>query len=272
MIIDDVKRSVEIIRSHKKDFTPEFAAILGSGLSDVINDLDDKVTISYEDLSGFPVPKVTGHAGEFIAGNLNGKDVIFLKGRMHFYEGDASKYLKVMIRTLKSIGVKTLLLTNAAGSLNKEAVPGSLVEITDHINLLGINPLSGDNDNDWGVRFPSMDDAWNYDLRMKLRDCAKSENINLFNGVYAAMLGPNFETPAEINMLRIMGCDLVGMSTVPECIIARHCGINVIGVSVVTNLAAGMNDEPLSHEQTLRDAKKGAVNLEKLIKSFILRI
>ncbi len=267
--MSNIEKSVDIIKTKIKDCKPEFAAILGSGLSGVADYLDNKQVISYDNLSGFPVPKVKGHAGEMIIGSLEGKDVIFLKGRVHLYEGDVISYLKTMIRTIKAIGVKNLLITNAAGSLQENVTAGSLVAISDHINLTGTNPLVGDNDDEWGDRFPSMDNIWDKDLRQKLKESAKKEGIELHEGVYAGVLGPSFETHAEVRMIKNLGADLVGMSTVAESIIARHCGLNIAGISVVTNLGAGMQKEALSHEQTLRDSKLGYDNIQKLIKAFV---
>lgn len=267
-----IEQSRDIIQSKLNGLLPKLAVTLGSGLGDLTQALDNAVVIQYSDLPGFPIPTVQGHGGEMHIGTLNGCDVIFLKGRVHLYEGyDRAENLKIMIRTLKAIGVETLFLTNAAGSLNTDNGPGSLVMITDHINMSGTNPLVGLNEDDWGPRFPSLDLCWNPELRTMLTHAANDIDFNLKNGVYMHWLGPCFETHAEIRMMRTLGADLVGMSTVPENIVARHCGMECVGVSSVTNLAAGLSDEILSHDGTLHWATKNAENLSELIKAFAKR-
>lgn len=252
------------------DLNPKLALTLGSGLGAVADLLEETASLSYEDLPGFPKPGVAGHAGELKIGHVAGVPAIFLKGRQHYYEGHGFDALKVMIRALKAAGVETLFLTNAAGSLRAEYPPGALVAISDHINLTGTNPLIGPNDDEWGPRFVSMDNAWDNDLRARLLEAGKAAGVTpLGSGVYCQFAGPTFETPAEIGMARAIGADTVGMSTVVENIIARHCGLDVMGVSAITNLAAGMNDEPLSHDQTLRGAKLAEQNMAKLVEAFL---
>lgn len=269
---NQIDQSKDIIQSKLNGKSPRLAVTLGSGLGDLTKSLENATIIQYSDLPGFPIPTVQGHGGEMHIGEINGADVIFLKGRVHLYEGyDRAENLKIMIRTLKAIGVETLFLTNAAGSLNVDNGPGSLVMITDHINMTGTNPLVGLNDDQWGPRFPSLDLCWNPQLRSMLSKSAVDINFDLKQGVYMGWLGPCFETHAEIKMMKTMGADLVGMSTVAENIVARHCGIECVGVSSVTNLAAGLSDEILSHDGTLHWAEKNAENLSKLIKSFIKR-
>lgn len=268
----NIEQSKKIILDRWSGETPKLAVTLGSGLGDLVNSLENATVINYKELPGFPVPSVQGHGGEMHIGTLHDMPVIFLKGRVHLYEGyDRAENLKVMVRTLKAIGVETLFLTNAAGSFNPEIGPGSLVMISDHINFTGTSPLVGLNDDEWGPRFPSMDNCWNNDLQTMLQSAALDITYNLKKGVYLGCLGPAFETHAEIKMMRMLGADLVGMSTVSENIVARHCGMECVGISSVTNLAAGMSDEVLSHDGTLYWAEKNAENLASLIKAFVKR-
>lgn len=227
------------------------------------------VKISYKDLPGFPIPTIIGHSGELIAGKLNGVDVIALKGRKHFYETNDPYPLKTMIRAMKAVGVETLFISNAAGSLKKEFGVSQLMLITDHINYMAVNPLIGANDDDFGPRFPPMTDAWDPELRKKLKDAAKKTGVKLHEGVYIAFRGPTFETPAEIRMAITLGAQAVGMSSVPDCIIARHCGLKVVGCSLLTNMGAGLSDEKLSHAHTLEMAARGAADFEKLVTEFV---
>lgn len=265
-----IKDAAAFIQSELPGFSPKIAVILGSGLGAVADLLDEKARIPYTDLPGFPRPTVAGHEGLMRLGTVGSTDVIFMKGRVHLYEGTGVEPLKVMIRTLKTLGIENLVLTNAAGSLQRDYPAGSLMAITDHINLSGTNPLLGLNDDEWGPRFQPMEDAWNPELREKLFAAASATNIRLGQGVYAHFLGPTFETPAEIRMAKTIGADLVGMSTVPENIIANHCGLKVVGCSAVTNLGAGMDqDEKLSHDHTLVGAAKAEKDMAKLLGRFI---
>ena len=243
---------------------------MGSGLGAVADLLEDAQEIPYSDLPGFPRTAVVGHEGSLRIGTASGTPVIFLKGRKHFYEGpaEATQALRTMIRTLKQAGIETLILTNAAGSLRKEYPPGSLVLISDHINFTGLNPLAGPNDEAWGPRFLPQDEAWNKSLRAKFLAAGQQAGVApLGEGVYMQFLGPTFETPAEVRMAKIMGADLVGMSTVVENIVARHCGLDCVGISAVTNLGAGMSDQQLSHAQTLQGAKLAEGNMAALVKA-----
>ncbi len=251
-------------------WSPRVGIILGSGLGDFAEKLDGAVTIPYADLPGFPEPTVHGHVGTLVAGTVAGVPVACLRGRRHAYEGgDTGEYIRVMIRTLKLVGVKILLLTNAAGSLMPDVPPGSIVAVSDHINMLGFNPLTGPNDDRFGPRFPSVKDAYDPALRRRLHDIAAAENLPLAEGVYLGYGGPSFESPAEIRAFRIMGADLVGMSTVPEVIVARHCGLRVACLSVVTNMAEGMVETAASHDETIAVATQAAGALERLITRFI---
>jgi xanthosine phosphorylase len=265
----NVNASRDIIRGKIGTLQPKMAIILGSGLGGLPAKMTDTVTIAYKDLPGFPELTVEGHTGEIVAGKLNGVEILAFRGRKHFYETDDAYPLKTMIRTVKALGIDILFLSNAAGSLRDSMLPGSLMMITDHINYMGLNPLVGPNDNEYGPRFPAMGDAWDTLLRLKLSETAQQEHIPLHEGVYVAFRGPNFETPAEIRMAQTMGGDAVGMSSVPDCIIARHCGLRVVGVSCMTNMGAGLSDEELSHHHTMENAKVGAVNFEKLVAAFV---
>jgi xanthosine phosphorylase len=249
--------------------SPRLGLMLGSGLGELAERLDDRVEIPYGDLPGFHVGGLAGHAGALVLGRLAGQDVAIFSGRWHVYEGIDASAITTPVRTVKALGAEILLLTNAAGSLRPEAGPGSLVCISDHINLLGFNPLTGPNDEAAGPRFPSLRDAYDPELRARLHATADALGTELHDGVYLAVAGPSFETPAEIRAFRTLGADLVGMSTVPEVIAARHAGLRVAAISAVTNLAEGMGGEELSHDQTLRVAKQGAARLGPLIERFV---
>jgi xanthosine phosphorylase len=247
---------------------PRLGIILGSGLGAVAEALDDPLTIPYTELPDFPAPSVHGHAGTLALGTLSGVSVAVLQGRKHVYEGGDPGAMRGPVRALKAAGAEALFVTNAAGSLNADVGPGSLMAISDHINMLGVNPLTGPNDDAVGPRFPSLQDAYDPQLRRLLHDAADSLGVALADGVYLATAGPSFETPAEIRAFRTLGADAVGMSTVPEVILARHAGLRVVAVSAITNLAEGMGGEPLSHEQTLRYANLAAGDLTRLIIEF----
>jgi xanthosine phosphorylase len=242
--------------------------VLGSGLGAVVDALTDATHTPYAKLPGFPQPSVAGHGGTLSTGNLGGLPVAIFQGRKHVYETGDARGMTEPIRALKRWGAETLLVTNAAGSLDPAVGPGRLMAITDHINLLGVNPLTGPNDDGIGPRFPSLRDAYDPDLRYRLHTAAGALRIDLADGVYLATAGPTFETPAEIRAFRTLGADAVGMSTVPEVILARHAGLKVAAVSAITNLAEGMGGEELSHEQTLRNAEVAARDLIRLVDRF----
>ncbi len=265
----NVAASADLIRKKIGALKPKIAIILGSGLGGLGDRVEQAVKIPYADLPGYPVLGVQGHAGELIAGKLNGVDVIALKGRKHFYETHDPYPLKTVIRSMKAVGVDTLFISNAAGSLRAPIKVGELMMITDHINFMGFSPLVGDNDDDFGPRFPPMSDAYDVELQEKLKSAAKKSGAPLHQGVYMAFRGPTFETPAEIRMAATMGADAVGMSSVPDCIIARHAGMRVVGCSCITNMGAGLSDEKLSHAHTLENAARGAKHFEELVASFV---
>lgn len=256
--LDDVRRSAEKIRASFGELKPRVAIVLGSGLGGLVDRLADAVTIPYRDLPGFPELTVAGHVGKLLIGRLDGVPVVLLAGRKHFYETSDPYPLRTMIRSLHRAGLETLFLSNAAGSLRAHIRVSELMLITDHINFLGLNPLVGPNDEEFGPRFVPMSGAWDPELSARIRVLARASGITLHEGVYVAFRGPSFETPAEIRMAQGWGADAVGMSSVPECLIARHCGMRVVGVSCITNMGAGLSDEVLSHEHTIANASRGA--------------
>jgi purine-nucleoside phosphorylase len=245
---------------------PKTAIILGSSLGGVGDAVEDPLIIPYTELPGFPVPKISGHAGRLIAGKLGGKDVAVLQGRAHPYESGNPGVMRPVIEQLKDAGIETLILTNAAGSLKKSMRPGSLMLITDHINFAGMNPLIGQHGDE---NFVPMTDAYDPLLRKKLLAAAKAERITLKQGVYVWYSGPSFETPAEIRMFQKLGGAAVGMSTVPETILARRYGLKVAGLSVITNLAAGIEGASPSHEGTKREGAKALGNMTRLLARFL---
>lgn len=251
--------AAEILRARAGAEPVEVALILGSGLGGLA-DAVDGVAVPYAELPGFPRATVSGHAGRMVIGRLEGRRVAVLAGRAHYYEGGGAAVMRPCLETLRALGTGTLVLTNAAGSTREDLPPGSLVAIADHINLAGANPLIGIEDDS---RFVDMVDAYDPALRARLR------SLGLPEGVYAWFSGPSFETPAEIRMARLLGADLVGMSTVPECILARWLGIPVAAVSLVTNLAAGMSGTGLSHAETKREAAAAAARFEAVIRDFL---
>jgi purine-nucleoside phosphorylase len=260
------------ILERRPGFQPKIGIVLGSGLATIAEKITDSVPIPYYELPGFPMSSVPGHPGQMILGYLNKIPIVCCQGRVHPYEGMQGKDFKIFIRTLKSLGCHTLIMTNAVGSLHKNVKLGQLVLISDHINFHPMNPLAGPNDEEFGPRFFAMDEAYDKDIRHIIQQTAKKLSIPLTEGIYISILGPNFETPAEIRAFRLLGADVVGMSTVPEVIVARHCGLKVAVISVVTNLAAGLSDEPITHEGTVHFAAKASDNLGRLLESAIIQI
>jgi xanthosine phosphorylase len=255
----------------RASFEPRVGVVLGSGLGAVAEAVLEPVHIGYEELPGFPRPSVEGHGGTVVAGRIGDVPVAVLQGRAHLYEGVDHELVRTPVRALRAAGAEVLLLTNAAGSLRPELGPGRLMLISDHINMSGVNVLTGPNADELGDRFTSLRDAYDPQLRDAMRAAAGELGIELAEGVYLAVSGPTFETPAEIRAFRALGADAVGMSTVHETIVARHCGLRVAAVSAITNFAEGMSDEPVSHEQTLRDAARAAADLAPLITRFVER-
>jgi purine-nucleoside phosphorylase len=235
---------------------PELGLILGSGLGVLAELIEDAVVIPYAEIPHFPVSTVFGHAGELVVGRVKGKKVVLMKGRFHMYEGYSAEEVSFPVRVMKALGIQTLIVTNAAGGVNTNFEVGDLMLINDHINMTGRNPLIGHNEESLGARFPDMSEAYSRKLRKLAHEVAKEQGITLRDGVYIGLQGPTFETPAEIRMTRILGADTVGMSTVSEVIVARHSGVEVLGFSCVTNMAAGILDQPLSHEEVMETGER----------------
>ena len=264
-------RDAARLLTERAGFEPRVGVVLGSGLGSVAESVTGPVEIGYEELPGFPRPTVEGHGGRVVLGRIGDVPVAVLQGRAHLYEGVDHDLVRTPVRALRAAGAEVLVLTNAAGSLRPELGPGRLMLITDHINMSGLNVLTGPNASELGDRFTSLRDAYDPALRDGLRAAAGDLGIELVEGVYLAVSGPSFETPAEIRAFCTMGADAVGMSTVHETIVARHCGLRVAAVSAITNFAEGMSDEPVSHDQTLRDAARAAEDLAPLISRFVER-
>lgn len=264
-----IEEIASFIQNKIENYHPDTAIILGSGLGSVADSIKDKIVIPYAEIPNFPQSTVPGHKGMLIVGKIEKHTVICLQGRFHFYEGHDPKVINMVIEILKVLGIKQLIITNAAGSLRSDFAPGSIMMISDHINFSSRNPLVGPNDELFGPRFPSMLNAYSPELRNKMRHIAALLNITLYEGIYAMVLGPNFETPAEIRAFKILGGDAVGMSTVPEVICAARCKIEVLGLSVITNYGSGMTAQALSHEETLEQSQKACSNLTRLILEFL---
>lgn len=240
--------------------------ILGSGLGAFADTLEHKVSVNYADIDGFPVSEVDGHKNRFVIGDADQKTYLVMQGRFHYYEGYPPQMLGIGVRIMADLGIHSVVLTNAAGAINTSFQAGQLMLITDHINLSGMNPLVGKNDDRYGTRFPDMTDVYDQDVIDRVLAKAAASGLALQRGVYCMLSGPSFETPAEIRMLRTLGVDGVGMSTVPEAIVARHAGLRVTGMSLLTNMAAGMEAAPLSHEEVNRIADLASANATKALR------
>jgi len=268
---DILKEDLEVIHKKELGFKPKIGFIAGSGIGHLADELEDRIVIPYTDLPHFPQSTVKGHEGSMVLGTLEETPIVFLKGRVHMYEGLDSEKIKVLIRTIHLMGCDKLIITNAAGSTRKDIDAGEIVLITDHINFIGDNPLVGPNDEEFGSRFVSMENAYDKTLREELLLTAKECDIPLHTGVYLAIKGPCFETAAEVEAFKRLGADLLGMSTIPEVIVADHCGMRVAAISAVVNLGTGISEKEISHENTLRFAKICADKIIKLIKEFLKR-
>ncbi|MBP1857902.1 purine-nucleoside phosphorylase [Rhizobium herbae] len=258
--------AAEMLKIRLAGLSPRYGIVLGSGLGSLVEAVVDPVRISYGDIPGFPVSAVSGHAGELVAGTIGGVPVIVLSGRVHFYERGDANAMRGPIEALKALGVETLILTNSAGSLREDLPPGSVMQITDHINFSGVSPLIGIDSDD---RFVGLTSAYDAELAERMRAAAIKLDIPLGSGVYMWFSGPNFETPAEIRMARILGADAVGMSTVPEVILARFFGLKVAAASVITNYGAGMTGGELSHHETKDMAPVGGRRLASILSEMI---
>ncbi|MGA7675868.1 MAG: purine-nucleoside phosphorylase [Rhizomicrobium sp.] len=266
-----IERAAAAVRAQLGESFPKTAIVLGSGLGRFADKLAHAKSMSYADIPGFSRSTVRGHHGSLMVGDIGGAPLAIMAGRIHAYEGHPAQVIAAPIRTLRKLGVERLVLTNASGGLKADMPAGTLMIVTDHINFSGINPLIGPNDESIGPRFPDMSNAYDPKLRAMLADAAREAGVAVRSGVYLYTLGPNFETPAEVRMFAALGADAVGMSTVPECLAARHCGMKVAALSLVTNLAAGLSTSPLSHEDTLAAAQKAYERVERLLLAFFAK-
>ena len=256
----------------KTKLRPQVAVVLGSGLGAFADELESATAIPYARIPNFPRSTAIGHAGHLIIGKSSGIDVAVMQGRVHLYEGYSPAEVVFPVRVLARLGIRAIILTNAAGGINLDLKQGSLVILRDHINLLGANPLTGPNDDRFGPRFPDMTDAYSKSFRAIAIEEARGLGVEVHEGVYAAVPGPSYETPAEIRYLRVIGADVVGMSTVPEVIAARHMGLSVLGISCVTNMAAGILDKPLKHDEVLETGRRVSSQFIALLRAVIPRI
>ncbi|HSC52216.1 MAG TPA: purine-nucleoside phosphorylase [Phnomibacter sp.] len=270
-IISKLDQTVAVIKNYYAE-TPDVGIVLGSGLGNFKDNLQIECEIPYEDIPNFPVSTVVGHQGKLIFGKMSGKTVVCMAGRFHFYEGYSSSAVTFPIRVLKWLGIKTLVLTNAAGGMNPAFKVGDLMLITDHISQFTHNPLLGPNDDELGPRFPDMSEPYSPELRAQVKSIAASHNIHLHQGVYVAVTGPTFETRAEYKMLHILGADAVGMSTVQEVIVARHMGLPVVAISIITDL--GIRDELniITHEEVLKAANEAEPKMTAIFRDLISKI
>ena len=266
----DIQQAVNFIQQHT-DKKPTIGIILGSGLGPFADTLEDAVHIPYDTIPHFAKSAAVGHANELVIGKSGDKTVIAMKGRFHYYEGFSLDQVTFPVRVMKMLGVEKLIITNACGAVNTSFKPGDLMLITDHINLTANNPLIGPNNPELGVRFLDVSEVYNKQLRTIVSDVANELNITLQQGVYAWWTGPTYETPAEVRMIRVLGADAVGMSTVPEAIIAHHSGIKTIGISCLTNMACGILDQPLGHEEVIETAERVKSTFLQLITKTIAR-
>ncbi len=251
---------------------PRIAVVLGSGLNELADELTDRTIVPYQQIPHFPVTTVAGHEGKAIVGKLQGDPVLMLQGRFHYYEGHDLETVTFPIRVLQRLGVGTLILTAATGGIRTDLRPGNLVVLSDHLNLIGANPLRGLNDERLGTRFPDMTEVYSSRLRAIAIEVGKGLGIDLVPGVYACVPGPSYETPAEIRMLRTLGADVVGMSTVPEAIVARHAGMEVLAFALVSNAAAGVVGTPITHEEVLEAGRQAGPMLARLIERIVARL
>lgn len=271
MDYNQIQTATDFIKE-KLQQQPKIGLILGSGLGVLADDIGNPVKIPYNEIPGFPVSTVEGHAGQLVCGQLSGVEVIAMQGRFHFYEGYSMDKVTFPVRVMKELGIEELIVTNAAGGVNESFTPGDLMIITDHINNMGTNPLIGPNDSRFGVRFPDMSEAYSKNLRALAKDVAQKSNIAIKEGVYVGNPGPVYETPAEVRLARTLGGDAVGMSTVPEVIVAKHAGLEVLGISCISNMAAGILDQPLSHDEVIETTEKVKTSFLTLVNEIVKAI
>ncbi len=266
-----VEHAARTIRA-RTSLQPHVAIILGSGLGAFADEFEDSVAIPYSEIPGFVSSTAEGHVGRLVIGKVGQIPVLATQGRVHFYEGYSLEEVTFPIRTFKLLGIKTLVLTNAAGGVNVQLQQGALMVISDHLNLMGVNPLRGPNDERFGPRFPDMSEAYSRDLQEAVIEVAREQGVEIRRGIYAALAGPSYETPAEIHMLRACGADAVGMSTVPETIVARHMGIDVLGISCITNMAAGIGDDPINHAEVMDTGRRVRSVFTQLLRGVIPKL
>lgn len=266
-----VREAAEYVAG-RTELRPEVGLILGSGLGGLADEMEDATAIPYPSIPHFPASTVPGHKGRLVVGRLAGTPVYAMQGRFHFYEGYAMEQVVRPVRVMARLGVRILIVTNAAGGVNESFNPGDLMLIVDHINMFGTNPLIGPNEEEFGVRFPDMTEAYDKELRALAEEVARERGLTLRQGVYMGLSGPVFETPAEIRAWRTLGADAVGMSTVPEVIAARHMDVRVLGISCISNMAAGILPEPLTHEDVIKVTARAAGDFGGLVKGIVARL
>lgn len=265
------EHAARTIRARTKE-QPQVALVLGSGLGGFADEFEEAVRIPYQQIPGFVTSTAQGHAGTLVIGKVDGVPVLAMQGRVHYYEGYSPEEVTFPIRTFKLVGIKTLILTNAAGGIDVQLNQGALMVISDHLNLMGVNPLRGPNDERFGPRFPDMSEVYSRELQELVVVEARDLGVDVRRGIYAALAGPSYETPAEIHMLRAFGADAVGMSTVPEAIVARHMGMNVLGISCITNMAAGISEQPINHEEVMETGERVRASFTQLLRRVIAKM
>lgn len=270
-LYERAEHATRIIRA-RINVEPRIAVVLGSGLGGFADDFEEAVSIPYEDIPGFKRSTVEGHTGQLIVGKVDTVPLLAMKGRMHYYEGYSLEEVTFPMRAFKLLGIKTVILTNASGGINVELQQGALMVLSDHLNLMGANPLVGPNDERFGPRFPDMSTVYSPELQELVVEEARAIGVEVRRGIYGALSGPSYETPAEILMLRNLGADAVGMSTVPEAIVARHMGLEVLGISCITNMAAGLSDAPINHEEVMEIGNRVRGTFTELLRKVVSAI
>src|SRR5262245_10409098 len=267
-LYERAEHATRVIRS-RITVEPRIALVLGSGLGGFADDFEEAAGIPYEDIPGFKRSTAQGHAGRLVIGKIDSVPVLAMQGRVHYYEGYSLEEVTFPVRAFKLLGIKTLILTNAAGGINVELQQGALMVLSDHLNLMGANPLRGPNDERFGPRFPDMSTVYSPELQELVVEEAREIGVEVRRGIYGALAGPSYETPAEIVLLRNLGADAVGMSTVPEAIVARHMGLEVLGIACITNMAAGISDEPINHEEVMATGDRVRETFTELLRRVI---